>query len=358
MAHSQASVLFAALACLLLASGCGRHDQAGDSADASSSADAGLAGPDAAGTGAGDVGALPADASAPDSGLAKPDAGASCAVDTSAREVRDVPYDSLAGVAPNLLSLDLYLPQRASACALAPVVVWVHGGAWAIGDKANGMADKKALFNGEGWLLASVNYRLSPEQASTDPDRVMYPAHPRDVAAALAWLHEHVATYGGDPSRMALLGHSAGAHIAALVSTDESFLAGHGLPVATLSCTGSYDTEGYDIAASLKTASAQNRQIYENAFGTDPAVWALASPITHVAAGKGIPPFQLARRGAADRRANCDAFAAALQAAGVAVDVIDASGLTHEEVNDRIGQAGDTVMTAQVMAFLRPCLAP
>ena len=121
-------------------------------------------------------------------------------------------------------------------------------------------------------------------------------------------------------------------------------------------CTGSFDTEGYDIPGTLTTASAMQRQILENAFGTDPSIQGLASPRNHVAAGKGIPPFLVVFRGGADREATELGFAQALTAAGIPAGTIDANALTHDLVNERIGAPGDTIMTPRVMEFLRGCL--
>jgi acetyl esterase/lipase len=268
--------------------------------------------------------------------------------------VQDQAYTSIAGVEPSLLSLDYYSPARTS-CDPLPIVIWVHGGAWAIGDKDNSMTDKVALVNGEGWLLVSVNYRLSPDTPSDDPNRVMYPDHPTDVATALAWVRSHGSEIGGDVGRIAILGHSAGAHLVALVATDESFLAAHAQSLASVRCVGSFDTEAYDIPAALASASAQQQAILENAFGTDPAVQADASPITHVAPGKGTPPFLIATRGDATRQAIQESFRQALSDAGITATMIDATGLSHEEVQDRIGAAGDTVMTPPIVAFLNGC---
>ena len=76
-----------------------------------------------------------------------------------------------------------------------------------------------------------------------------FPTHDEDVAAAVAWVHDHIAEHGGDPDRIALLGHSAGAQIAASVATDPRYLGAHGLGLDALRCAGALDTEGYDVAA-------------------------------------------------------------------------------------------------------------
>ena len=273
----------------------------------------------------------------------------------NAAVVEDQPYTVIAGVEPALLSLDIYTPVRTT-CDLVPIVVWVNGGSWAVGDKGNKMTDKVALFNGKGWVLISVNYRLSPSPATSDPDRVMYPDHPKDLASALAWVRSHGAEIGGDVSRLALFGHSAGAHLVALVTTDASFLEDEQESLASVSCVGSFDTEAYDIPAALATASDKQKQNLDNAFGTDPETQANASPITHVAAGKSIPPFLIATRGTAERKAIQESFRKALSEAGVGATMIDATALSHSEVNDHIGAAGDSVMTPPILNFLDACL--
>ena len=266
-------------------------------------------------------------------------------------ETSDVSYDSSAPEDP-LRTLDVY-PLPSSAAAV-PVVIWVHGGGWFTGDKANNMARKVELFNGEGYLLVSLNYRLSPEpKASPDPDRVRFPTHPEDVARADAWVHENAAAYGGDPERIALLGHSAGAHLVALVGTAPDYLAPYDLAPSDLRCVGSFDTEGYDIPSAIDTGSAQQNAILINAFGDDPAVWTEASPLTHVAAG--VPDFLLVARGAAPRRAAVEAFRSALADVSVPAEVIDGSALDHEGVNDAIGEPDDQIMTPAIRSFLGGC---
>ena len=261
---------------------------------------------------------------------------------------RDIAYESIPGVAASLTSLDVYTAKTPPAKP-GPVVVWVHGGGWAIGDKANRMQAKATLLTSAGYCLVSVNYRLSPRPASGDPKRIMYPFHERDVAAAIAWIHAHIAEYGGDPNRMAIMGHSAGAHLVSIVSTDESFLGAHGLPLNTIKGTVSLDTEGYDIPAHM---TREVSGIYENAFGTDPAVWKQASPVNHLARDKGIPPFLVVTRGTPARQRQAADFVSALQGVGVPATLVNAGGYAHDEVNTRLGVPGETVVTPPVMRFL------
>lgn len=265
----------------------------------------------------------------------------------------DLAYDPSAPEDP-ARSLDVYAPLSGPDRSRVPVVVWVHGGGWFTGDKGNKIGDKVALFNGAGYVLVSVNYRLSPEPvAAPAADRIMYPTHPQDVARALAWVHDNIDDYGGDPERIAVLGHSAGAHLVALVGTAPAFLGAHGLAPANLRCVGSFDTEGYDVPNAIATSSTDQRTLLVNAFGEDPSVWEEASPIRHANAQVG--DFLLVARGSPERIAGVNAFADSLTSLGVPVETIDAAALAHDEVNSRIGAAGDDVMTAPVMGFLARC---
>jgi len=260
---------------------------------------------------------------------------------------RNVPYASVPGVDPNLLSLDIYPPE--TGCP-APVVVWVHGGGFRIGDKRFQMVDKVRLLNDLRYMVVSVNYRLTDATAA---EPVRYPTHAQDVASAIAWIDRNIARYGGDPDQIALMGHSAGAQIVATVATDPQLLGAHGLAPDDLACVAPLDTEGFDVARQV----GLGLPIYVDTFGTDPATLTAASPLTHVKTGAGIPPHLLVKRGSIGRQRLVDQYSAALTAAGIPVTVVDARGLTHEDVNVRIGAVGDTVMTPAVTTFLADCFA-
>jgi acetyl esterase/lipase len=105
--------------------------------------------------------------------------------------------------------LDIYRSQLAPPTA-APVMVYVHGGAWVIGDKRE--QGKPMMFElvARGWVCVAVNYRLSPK--ATWPDHIV------DVKRALSWVKAHIAEYGGDPSFVAISGGSAGGHLSALAA--------------------------------------------------------------------------------------------------------------------------------------------
>jgi arylformamidase len=260
----------------------------------------------------------------------------------------NVAYESVPGVDSNLTSLDIY--PAAGGCA-APVVVWVHGGGYAVGDKSNAIADKARLFNDAGWTLVSVNYRLTTGR----PGSAVYPDHYHDVAAAIGWVHDNIAAHGGDPSRIAVLGHSAGADIVSNVMVDPTYLGEVGMQLSDIACAAPLDTEGFDKPTAGANDPDGEKAQWKNALGNNPNYLTDTSATLQVKPGIGIPPMIGVVRGTADRRAIETAFLAKLAAAGIATTSIDASSLTHEEVNKSIGKPGDTVMTAPLMQFLSDC---
>jgi acetyl esterase/lipase len=235
--------------------------------------------------------------------------GEACAVDAK----HDLPYCD--DPKPDERhQLDLYLPRGRRDY---PVVVLVHGGAWMVGDKrCCGLYSSVAEFlAGQGIGVAVPNYRLSPQ--------VRHPEHVRDVARAFAWVHAHIAEYGGRPDRMFLMGHSAGGHLVALLATDEAYLHEVGLRSGVvrgvIASSGVYHIPVGDVQVSWGGAGplafrfdelAPLRgggwawsyppglpgipltvNVYGPVFGESPTVREDASPITHV--HPGVPPFLL-----------------------------------------------------------------
>jgi arylformamidase len=257
-----------------------------------------------------------------------------------------VAYRTISGVAKNLTSLDIHAP--ATSTCNKPVVLWVHGGGYQTGDKANGMANKKAFVNGEGWILVSINYRLT---VPGDPASAHYPDHYDDVAAAVAWVHANIGRYGGDPGRIALLGHSAGADIVSNVAAQPSYLAGHGLPLSTLDCVGPLDTEGFD-----KVAAGSDDEQWSVALGNNPNYLNETSANRILTPASDAPPAIGVYRGTAQRQLIEKAYVNEVAATGATTALIDARSLSHGEVNSRIGAPGDTVMTPPLRSFLTTCL--
>ena len=114
--------------------------------------------------------------------------------------------------------LDVYRP--ASAPASAPVVVFFYGGNWDSGERANYLFAGEALA-AKGYVAVIPDYRLYPE--------VRYPDFLTDCAAAVRWVYEHIAEFGGDPHRVFLMGHSAGAYNAAMLALNPALLQAAGV---------------------------------------------------------------------------------------------------------------------------------
>ena len=122
--------------------------------------------------------------------------------------------------------LDVYAPTNGED---HPVVFWIHGGGWRKGDKA-GVQSKPKAFVESGFVFVSVNYRFVPN--------VTVKEMTGDIAKAIKWVHDHIGEYGGSPDTIFVMGHSAGAHLAALVCTDERYLEAEGLSLSNITGCG------------------------------------------------------------------------------------------------------------------------
>lgn len=269
-------------------------------------------------------------------------------------EHRDIAYASFPGVDPNALSVDVYEPVREAGCPGAPVLVYVHGGGWAKGDKS-AVGEKADCFTQAGYVFVSANYRMTPQ--------VQFPVHAEDVARAIAWVVEHLDEYGGDPDRIFLMGHSAGAHLVSLLATDGRYLASVGLGLNALSGVVSNDTQAYDIAWLAEQQGGSLMSVYADTFGADPSFWSFASPLHYIEPEKPIAPFLLlVSRGSSPFGVNpqrleaANTFAQALRAAGVHVEVLNAPEKTHSQINQQIGEPGDDI-TQAILAFLEAAVA-
>jgi polyhydroxybutyrate depolymerase len=249
----------------------------------------------------------------------------------------DIAYAEIEGSDPERLSLDLYAADGAED---APIMLNVHGGGWHRGDKS-AVWRKPELFAGSGWLFASTNYRFVPEV--TPADQV------RDIARAIAWLHGHAADYGGDPGRIYLMGHSAGAHLVALVSTYPAALQEAGLSLSALSGTVVVDTGTLDLETHMPGIGG--RDPWHAAFGEDPVFWREMSPLAHVVPDTGTPPMLMLVQGSQRRIGHVRRFTNALIACGFDAQMRVFPQHTHRSINRSIGAPGDAT-TEAVAAFL------
>jgi acetyl esterase/lipase len=334
-ASTRVAVVLTAV--LVLATGCGRRDD-------SSAADPASGGAAVTATTASTTPTPTPTASGPE--------GVTDGCTTPAASPTTVAYAQVPGVDPNLMSVDVYgLP---AGCGPAPVVFWVHGGGWSKGDKANeGTASKAAWAASHGWALVAVNYRLSVPGAG-----VVWPTHGRDVAAAVTYTLDHAEQFGIDPARVALMGHSAGAHIVSFLAVAPDQLAVSGREAPAVSCLVALDTEGYDLVDRVDTGPDITDEMIANAFGIDTTALVAASPLQTLQANRGTPPDAIVvTRGLPQRKAQANDFADALKAHGAEVTVVDATGYSHADVSVRLGSPSDTVVTPPVTTFLESCLA-
>jgi acetyl esterase/lipase len=246
--------------------------------------------------------------------------------------------------------LDVYAPAGAKDL---PVVFWIHGGGWGTGDKTD-IAIKPRVFCERGFVFVSTNYRLLPD--------VEMGVLIRDVAKAMAWVHENISKFGGDSQRVFVMGHSAGAQLAAILCTDERYLKEAGVPFGVLKGCVPVDGDTYDIPAIIQTA--EMRQVLHGLplptfghrvkFGNDPQKHIDFSAVTHVAKGKGIPPFLILHvAGQPDVTAQAHRFEAVLKAAEVPVTVFGAKETYHNKLNDDLGKPDDAA-TKALFEFLEP----
>jgi len=261
---------------------------------------------------------------------------------------RTICYAPIDGADRNLTSLDVHVPQTGDAPEDGrPILVMIHGGGWRGGDKNNaGMVRQKVpFFTGAGFVYVTINYRLSPA--------VTHPVHVEDCAAAIAWVHAHAKEFGGDPDQIYVMGHSAGAHLAALIAADPARLGKHGLPLTTIKGAVLLDGAAYDVERQIESVGANRSGLYRAAFGDDPAGWPDASPTLHAREGRAIAPMLIFHTGhRADAAAQAKELARRLTAIGTPARTVHAADRDHAGMNTCIGVIGDPY-TAQVLAFLK-----
>ena len=252
---------------------------------------------------------------------------ASAAVAAEPKVQRDLAY---AEPKTERRTLDVYAPAEGQD---HPVVVWIHGGGWRAGNKG-GVQQKPQAFVDKGYVFVSINYRFVPQ--------VTVKEMTGDVAKAIRWVHDHAQDFGGKSDAIFVMGHSAGAHLAALVCTDDRYLKAEGLSLSILKGCVPVDTAAYDVPKRFNGVGPPGAAKATDIFTADAATQRDLSPALHVAKGKSIPPFLILHvADRADSKAQSELFAAALQAAGISAQVVPAAGKTHGTINSELGVAGD-----------------
>lgn len=231
-------------------------------------------------------------------------------------------------------ALDIFAPR--SGAGPWPVIYFVYGGSWSMGDRRYYEFVGRSLA-AAGFVVVVIDYRLVPD--------VEYPAFLEDVAAGVAWTVEHIAQYGGDPARIALMGHSAGAYNAVMMILADRFLPAMGLADrvrAFVGLSGPYDFYPFDVAVSIRAFGA----------AADPKS---TQPVNLTRPG--LPPMFLGT-GDADTLVyprNTVALAARLRATGNSVVEKHYPGVGHPGTLLALGAIGrhDPAVLPDVIAFLK-----
>ena len=253
------------------------------------------------------------------------------ALPAGTRVLRDVAYGDDPGQ-----RYDVYLPAGAHH---APAIVLVHGGSWAFGDRDHpGLIPAKAAYwLPKGYALISVDYRLAPD--ATPLQQV------QDVAAAYASVQRAAAGWGLDRTRFALMGHSAGAHLVAVLAAAPDLL--DASAVARPRAAVLLDSAAYDVEALMQ---GPHPRLYDRAFGADPAAWKAVSPYARLDR-RSLPMFAVcSTRHLMGACAQARRFAHNARALGATVEVLP-QDLSHMQINRMLGEP--SAYTEEVAGFLR-----
>ncbi len=259
------------------------------------------------------------------------------------------PYQAAARVTRTVIygddlrqQIDVYEP--ADAVEAQPLVLFIHGGGWSMGSHRS-VGAKPAHFGAAGYYFASAGYRILPN-APVEQQAA-------DIGAAIAALRGQAGAIGFDPDRIAIIGHSSGAHLAALLASDPSYA---GDAFDAVRGVILLDSGAYDIAASVESANPRSWQLYNNVFGSDAARHAALSPITHI--GGADAPNWLALYVDERERAQVQAemLVTALETAGVEAAAVPIAGTNHGRLNREIGTDAGAAQTEILDAFLEKVL--
>lgn len=250
------------------------------------------------------------------------------------------PDDALEEFTPETVSIapaqkiDIYRPDKPAGGLFAlasvkpekPVVLYVHGGGWIKGERDR-VYNLPAWAKKRGYVLVSIDYRPVPK---TNIDGQV-----DEVVRAINWTRNHISSYGGDPSKIVIMGHSAGSHLVSMVAAKK--LGGN------LRGVVANDVQAYDLAEYYRLRNNSFAKVYRQAFGSNRANWERWSPMTWVKRNSGFPPFLIlhSRSDGERRKKLANDFAAALRAKGTRVTVFDGKNYTHGSIASRIGTSAE-----------------
>jgi acetyl esterase/lipase len=261
-------------------------------------------------------------------------------------KVPDVRYANNSPRDPGFNSLDIYMPKKGSN---SPVLLWIHGGSWAYGDKET-IHTKPDYFTSKGYLFVSMNYRYDKQQTHDESIG--------DLASAIVWLKENLKHYSGDPDNIFLVGHSFGAHLAALVTLDETYLKSAGGSLSGIKGVVLLDGGGYDISKVLANADSKLKDWYVDVFGKSRKDWEKFSPVNQVKPGVKKPPFLIIHAGNSEfAEMEANQLAKSLKGANHECKVIHYPKENHASIAKTLGRDNDKP-TEDVLRFLLNITSP
>ncbi|MBN1233860.1 MAG: alpha/beta hydrolase [Candidatus Coatesbacteria bacterium] len=220
----------------------------------------------------------------------------------------------------------------------APVLIFIHGGAWRLGSKDNkAHKDIGRIYSRKGIVVVEINYRLSP--------KVKHPSHIEDVASAFNWVKQNISRYGGDPEKIYISGHSAGAHLCALLALDARYLAKYNLRQS--------DIKGaIPISGPMKIENNRGiiaRKWFKDAFGNDISKWKDASPINFVS--EDSPKFLILygeNDGLVPKEYNIELYNK-LKEKKVSCRIVEMKEYNHMMM---VRKAGEGIMLKEILSFI------
>ncbi|MBL1143188.1 MAG: alpha/beta hydrolase [Proteobacteria bacterium] len=239
-----------------------------------------------------------------------------------------------------LKNLDVYTPDNNN--QNLPVLIHIHGGGWKRGDK-NIQKQHGEFYSNHNIIFININYRLTPE--------VKHPGHVEDCAEAVAWVFRNIDKLGGNKDRVFISGHSAGAHLAALLGTDASYLNKYNIQLSQLAGIIPVDTASFDLLS--KRNERFVRKLVNNAFGSDKAILKAASPMHHVNMNQSYPDFLIfasSKRNSAIKQS--EELSRRLYETGNKARAIIVEGYNHRNMNTGMRESGGPIST-EILNFIK-----
>ncbi len=230
------------------------------------------------------------------------------------------------------LKLDVYQPDRSGGlfAKKKPVVIYIHGGGWVVGNRKR-VYNMPSWLTSKGYVFVALDYRKIPN--TTIDGQV------RDVTAAVAWARRNIRKYGGDPNRMVLMGHSAGAHLSALVAAQGKANGLRGIIPN--------DVQAYDLLA-YATKRGSIGSMFGKAFTDEPKNWIKWSPATYARKTRRMPPHLIlySRSQGERRRSISVGYANLIRGLGTKTEIFHGTAYSHGAIAARLGRQGDAASAA------------